>query len=81
MNILDFIFTGCFGGTPSLPPMPPPPAPLPDVSIAAEEKAAKARAEEQAKRKRGRSSLITNEGGAAGLEEEGNASKQKLGGY
>ena len=81
MNILDFIVTNCFGGAPAMPPMPAPPPPLPDPSIAAEEKAAKARAEEQAKRKRGRSSLITNEGGAAGLEEEGNAAKQKLGGY
>jgi len=81
MNILDFIFTGCFGGAPAMPAMPAPVTPLPDPSIAAEEKAAKARKQEQAKRKRGRSSLITNEGGAAGLEEEGNASKQKLGGY
>ena len=80
MNILDFIFTGCFGG-PSLPPMPPPPAPLPDVSKEQEEKEAAARAKESAKRKRGRSSLITNEGGAAGLEEDGNTAKQKLGGY
>ena len=37
MNILDFIFTGCFGGAPSLPPMPPPPPPLPDVSKQEEE--------------------------------------------
>ena len=81
MNILDFIVTNCFGGAPSMPPMPAPPPPLPDPSIAAEEKAAKARAEEQAKRKRGRSSLITNEGGAAGLEEPDTTSKQKLGGY
>ena len=81
MNILDFIVTGCFGGTPSLPPMPPMPEPLPDPSIAAEEKATKARAEEQAKRKRGRSSLITNEGGGAGLVEEEKSTKQKLGGY
>ena len=81
MNLFDFIVTGCFGGAPAMPPMPPPPPPLPDPSIAAEEKAVKARAEEQAKRKRGRSSLITNEGGAAGLEEPNTTSKQKLGGY
>lgn len=80
MNILDFIFTGCFG-SPTLPPMPPPPAPLPDVSKETEEKEAAARAKEAAKKKRGRASLITNEGGAAGLEEDGNTAKQKLGGY
>ena len=81
MNLLDFIVTNCFGGAPAMPPMPPMPEPLPDPSIAAEEKATKARAEEQAKRKRGRSSLITNEGGGAGLVEEEKSTKQKLGGY
>ena len=81
MNILDFIFTGCFGGAPAMPPMPAPPPPLPDPSIAAEEKAAKARADKAKDKKRGRASLITNEGGAAGLEEDGNTAKQKLGGY
>ena len=80
MNLLDFIVTGCFG-SPTLPPMPAPAPPLPDVSKEAEEKEAEARAEEQAKRKRGRASLITNEGGASGLEEDGTTSKQKLGGY
>ena len=80
MNLLDFIVTGCFG-SPALPPMPPPAPPLPDVSKEAEEKEAAARAKEAAKRKRGRASLITNEGGAAGIEEEDTTSKQKLGGY
>tara|TARA_B110000285_G_scaffold43985_1_gene48968 strand:+ start:922 stop:1164 length:243 start_codon:yes stop_codon:yes gene_type:complete len=80
MNLLDFIVTGCFG-SPTLPPMPAPAPPLPDVSKEAEEKEAAARAKEAAKRKRGRASLITNEGGAAGIEEEGTTSKQKLGGY
>jgi len=80
MNLFNFIVTGCFG-SPTLPPMPAPAPPLPDVSIAAEEKEAASRAKESAKRKRGRSSLITNEGGASGLEEEGTTSKQKLGGY
>ena len=80
MNILDFIFTGCFG-SPTLPPMPPMPGPLPDVSKETEEKEAAARAKEAAKKKRGRASLITNEGGASGLEEDGNTAKQKLGGY
>ena len=81
MNLFDFIVTGCFGGAPAMPPMPPPPPPLPDPSIAAEEKAVKARAAAAKDKKRGRASLITNEGGAAGLEEDGTTSKQKLGGY
>ena len=81
MNLFDFIVTGCFGGAPAMPPMPAAPPPLPDPSIAAEEKAVKARATAAKDKKRGRASLITNEGGGAGLEEEGNTAKQKLGGY
>jgi hypothetical protein len=57
------------------------PGPLPDVSKEQEEKEAKARADKAKDKKRGRASLITNEGGAAGLEEDGNTAKQKLGGY
>ena len=64
-----------------MPPMPPPPPPLPDPSIAAEEKAARERAEKAKDKKRGKGSLITNEGGAAGLVEEEKSTKQKLGGY
>ena len=81
MNLFDFIVTGCFGGAPEMPPMPPIPKPLPDPSIAAEEKAVKARAAAAKDKKRGRASLITNKGGASGLEEDGNTAKQKLGGY
>jgi len=80
MNILNFIVTQCFG-SPAMPPMPPAPAPLPDVSQQEEEKQAKARAAAAKDKKRGRASLITNQGGAAGLEEDGNTAKQKLGGY
>tara|TARA_R110000772_G_scaffold68162_5_gene151059 strand:- start:2560 stop:2805 length:246 start_codon:yes stop_codon:yes gene_type:complete len=81
MNILNFIVTQCFGGAPAMPPMPPAPAPLPDVSQQEEEKQAKARAAAAKDKKRGRASLITNQGGASGLEEDGNTAKQKLGGY
>ena len=81
MNVLDFIFTGCFGGAPSLPPMPAAPPPLPDPSIEAEEKAVAARAKEAEKKKRGRRSLITNQGGPGGLVEEEQSAKQKLGVY
>jgi len=80
MNLLDFIVTGCFG-SPSMPPMPPPPPPLPDVSKEQEEKEVRERAAAAAKKRRGRSSLITNVGGPAGLVEEEQATKQKLGGY
>ena len=79
MNFLDFIVTGCFGGAPSLPPLPPEPEPLPDVDEDAE--ARKARQDKIAKNKRGRSSLITNQGGAAGLVDEPDTTKKtKLGG-
>lgn len=79
MNFLDFIFTGCFGGAPSLPPLPAPPAPLPAVDEDAE--ARKERQRKLAQGKKGRSSLITNQGGAAGLQGESDASKKtKLGG-
>ena len=78
MNFLDFIVTGCFG-SPSLPPLPPEPEPLPVVDEDAE--ARKARQDKLAKNKRGRSSLITNQGGAAGLQGEDDSSKKtKLGG-
>ena len=78
MNFLDFIFTGCFG-SPSFPPLPPPPEPLPDVDEGKEER--EDRMKKMSSKKKGRSSLITNQGGAAGLQGEEDASKKtKLGG-
>tara|TARA_R110002167_G_scaffold74398_1_gene208256 strand:+ start:338 stop:580 length:243 start_codon:yes stop_codon:yes gene_type:complete len=79
MNFLDFIFTGCFGGAPALPPLPPPPEPLPVVDEGKEER--EDRMKKMSSKKKGRSSLITNQGGAAGLQGEEDASKKtKLGG-
>ena len=79
MNFLDFIFTGCFGGAPKLPPLPPSPDPLPAVVEDAE--ARKERMAKLAQNKKGRRALITNQGGAAGLQGESDATKKtKLGG-
>jgi len=79
MNFLDLIFTGCFGGSPSLPPLPPPPPPLPPVDEGKEEREERMR--KLSSKKQGRSSLITNQGGAAGLQgEEDVTKKTKLGG-
>jgi|TARA_R110000803_G_scaffold27196_6_gene63679 hypothetical protein len=79
MNFVDLIFTCFFGGTPALPPLPPLPEPLPDVEESDDDR--KERMRKLASKKQGRSSLITNEGGAAGLSDETDATKKtKLGG-
>ena len=79
MNFLDFIVTGCFG-SPSLPPLPEEPEKLPDVNQSDEDK--KVRMASLQQKKKGRGSLITNKGGAAGLEgETDEAKKTKLGGF
>ena len=67
------------GGAPPRPaPAPvytPPPEPAPvDNSAAAREKAA-------ANKRRGRSSLISNKGGASGLGDDASGEKKTLGGY
>ena len=65
---------------PSLPPLPPPPAPLP-ASVEEPNTEREDRMKKIASKKKGRSSLITNQGGAAGLQDEDDASKKtKLGG-
>ena len=78
MNLLDLVSVIAFG-SPSLPPLPPPPEPLPEVDESAEDR--KKRIAELDKKRNGRKSLITNEGGAGGLEgEEDETLKTKLGG-
>ena len=77
MNILDTYFA-IMGGAPPRPApapvyTPPPPAPV-DNSAAAREKAA-------ANKRRGRSSLISNKGGASGLGDDASGEKKTLGGY
>ena len=79
MNFLDIYFS-IMGGSPPprpvySPPPPPKPAPAPvDNSAAAREKTA-------ANKKRGRSSLISNKGGASGLGDDASGEKKTLGGY
>lgn len=79
MNILDTYFT-IMGGAPPprpvyTPPPPPKPAPAPvDNAMSAREKTADSK-------KRGRTSLITNKGGAAGLGDDASGQKKTLGGY
>tara|TARA_R110001583_G_scaffold156992_1_gene308898 strand:+ start:422 stop:664 length:243 start_codon:yes stop_codon:yes gene_type:complete len=79
MHFFDFIVTGCFGGAPALPPLPPAPEPLPAVDEGKQER--EDRMKKLSSKKKGRSSLITNQGGAAGLQgEEDSSKKTKLGG-
>ena len=79
MNILDTYFT-IMGGAPPprpvyTPPRPPKPAPAPvDNAMSAREKTADSK-------KRGRTSLITNKGGATGLGDDASGQKKTLGGY
>jgi len=79
MNILDTYFT-IMGGAPPprpvyTPPPPPKPAPAPvDNAMSAREKTADSK-------KRGRTSLITNKGGASGLGDDTSGQKKTLGGY
>jgi hypothetical protein len=64
---------------PKLPPLPPAPAPLPAVEEKDTEREDRMR--KLAANKKGRGSLITNQGGAAGLQGEDDSSKKtKLGG-
>lgn len=79
MNIIDTYFT-IMGGAPPprpvyTPPPPPKPAPAPvDNAMSAREKTADSK-------KRGRTSLITNKGGASGLGDDASGQKKTLGGY
>ena len=79
MNILDTYFS-IMGGAPPprpvyTPPPPPKPAPAPvDNAMSAREKTADSK-------KRGRTSLITNKGGASGLGDDASGQKKTLGGY
>ena len=68
------------GGSP--PPRPvysPPPAPAP-ATVSEAEKVGE-REKKAGQKKRGRTSLITNVGGAPGLGDDESGRKSKLGGY
>ena len=79
MNFLDTYFSIMGSAPPAtmqyLAKTAPPPKPAPvDNSAAAREKAA-------ANKRRGRSSLISNKGGASGLGDDASGEKKTLGGY
>ena len=87
MNLFDLYFTVMGGAPPPRPVYTPPPAPRPaptpaqapspspvDNAVAAREKTA-------ATKRRGRTSLITNIGGAPGLGDDDTGRKPRLGGY
>lgn len=79
MNILDTYFTIMGGAPPPRPVYTPPPTPKPapapvDNAMSAREKTADSK-------KRGRTSLITNKGGASGLGDDASGQKKTLGGY
>tara|TARA_R110002020_G_scaffold404709_2_gene614796 strand:+ start:507 stop:761 length:255 start_codon:yes stop_codon:yes gene_type:complete len=84
MNLFDLYFT-VMGGAPPPRPVAPPPAPAP-VQTAAQapssvDNAVAAREKTAANKRRGRSSLITNIGGAPGLGDDDTGRKPRLGGY
>jgi hypothetical protein len=79
MNILDTYFSIMGGSPPPRPVYSPPPAPAP--APAPVENTASAREKTASQKKRGRTSLITNVGGAPGLGDDESGRKSKLGGY
>jgi len=83
MNILDTYFAVMGGSPPPRPVYSPPPAPAPAPAPAAVSEAEKVgeREKKAGQKKRGRTSLITNVGGAPGLGDDESGRKSKLGGY
>ena len=80
MNLFDLYFT-VMGGAPPPRPVAPPPAPAPAPAPAPVDNAAASREKTAANKRRGRSSLITNIGGAPGLGDDDTGRKPRLGGY
>jgi len=80
MNLFDLYFT-VMGGAPPPRPVAPPPAPAPAPAPSPVDNAVAAREKTAANKRRGRSSLITNIGGAPGLGDDDTGRKPKLGGY
>ena len=81
MNILDTFFTIMGGAPPPRPVYTPPPAAKPTPAPAPVDNAVSAREKTASNKRRGRSSLITNKGGASGLGDDEAGRKPKLGGY
>lgn len=80
MNLFDLYFT-VMGGAPPPRPVAPRPAPAPAPAPSPVDNAVAAREKTAANKRRGRSSLITNIGGAPGLGDDDTGRKPKLGGY
>ena len=80
MNLFDLYFA-VMGGAPPPVPVAPPPAPMPAPAPSPVDNAVAAREKTAANKRRGRSSLITNVGGAPGLGDDEAGRKPKLGGY
>ncbi len=81
MNFFDIYFS-VMGGSPPPPPpaySPPPPPPAPVAPGETDE--AKSRKRKAKQKRGGRTSLITNVGGATGLGEGDSGKKRTLGGY
>ena len=82
MNLFDLYFTVMGGAPPPRPVAPPPaPAPAPAPAPSPVDNAVAAREKTAANKRRGRSSLITNIGGAPGLGDDDTGRKPRLGGY
>ncbi len=79
MNIFETYFTIMCGSPPPRPVYAPPPPPTP--APAPVDNAASSREKTADSKKRGRSSLITNKGGAQGLGDDTSKQKKTLGGY
>lgn len=80
MNLFDLYFT-VMGGAPPPRPVAPPPAPRPAPAPSPVDNAVAAREKTAANKRRGRTSLITNIGGAPGLGDDDTGRKPRLGGY
>ena len=82
MNLFDLYFTVMGGAPPPRPVAPPPaPAPAPAPAPSPVDNAVAAREKTAANKRRGRTSLITNIGGAPGLGDDDTGRKPRLGGY
>tara|TARA_R110002051_G_C8493303_1_gene463580 strand:+ start:192 stop:440 length:249 start_codon:yes stop_codon:yes gene_type:complete len=82
MNILDTYFMVMGGAPPPRPAYAPPPAPVQTPKPSPVENATSAREKTADAKKRGRTSLISNKGGAQGLGgDESSGQKKTLGGY
>jgi hypothetical protein len=83
MNIFDTYFTIMGGAPPPRPTYaaPPAPAPVQTPKPSPVENAASSREKTADAKKRGRTSLITNKGGASGLGDDTSGQKKTLGGY